>query len=76
MKCIKVIKEAKSYTLGEVRRVADVEADERVKTGIWKFVPKSEWKATKKTTKEETVISHDMGGSIEVKKEKKKKVSK
>jgi hypothetical protein len=75
MKCIKVIKEAKSYTLGEVRRVADVEADERVKTGIWKFVPKSEWKVSKKGKKEEVEISHDMGGSVEVKKEKKKKVS-
>jgi hypothetical protein len=75
MKCIKVIKEAKSYTLGEVRRVADVEADERVKTGIWKFVPKSEWKVSKKGKKEEVEISHDMGGSVEIKKEKKKKVS-
>lgn len=72
MKCIKVIKEAKSYTLGEVRRVADTEADERVKTGIWKFVPKSEWKSTKKTVKEETVVSHDMGGPVEVKKKNKK----
>ncbi len=76
MKCIKAIKETKSYKLGEIRRTDEVDADQKVASGIWKFVPKSEWKATKKTTKEETVISHDMGGSIEVKKQKNKKVSK
>jgi hypothetical protein len=37
------------------------------------FVPKSEWKANKKGKKEETVeVTHDMGGPVEVKKEKKK----
>ena len=46
-------------------------------SGVWKFVPKSEWKGNKKTQVVET--QHDMGGSYEVKVEKKKnnkKVSK
>jgi hypothetical protein len=75
MKCIAAIKETKSYKLGEIRRTDDIDADQKVASGIWKFIPKSEWKGSKRTTKEETVISHDMGGSVEVKKEKKKKVS-
>lgn len=75
MKCILAIKETKSYKLGEIRRTDDVDADQKVASGIWKFVPKSEWKTTKKSTKEDTVISYDMGGPVEVKKEKKKKVS-
>jgi hypothetical protein len=52
MKCIKCIKVAKGYELDEIRRVSDVDADERVKGGYWKFIPKSEWKlATRKPTK-------------------------
>ena len=45
MKCIKCIKVAKGYTLNEIRRVKDIEAEERVNNGYWKYVPKSEWKA-------------------------------
>jgi hypothetical protein len=49
MKCIKCIKVAKGYELNEIRRVSDIDADERVKGGYWKFIPKSEWKeATRK----------------------------
>ena len=52
MKCIKCIKVAKGYELDEIRRVSDADADERVKGGYWKFIPKSEWKlATRKPTK-------------------------
>jgi hypothetical protein len=76
MKCIVAIKETKSYKLGEIRRTDDIDADQKVASGVWKFIPKSEWKASKRSTKEETVVSHDMGGPVEVKKEKKKKVSK
>jgi hypothetical protein len=72
MKCIKAIKETKSYKLDEIRRVEDKEADERVKTGIWKFIPKSEWKLSRKKKIEVVESQHDMGGSYEVKKEKKK----
>ena len=48
MKCIKCIKVAKSYQLDEIRRVTDEDADDRVKGGYWKFVPKSEWKLARK----------------------------
>jgi hypothetical protein len=44
MKCIKVIKAAKSYELGDIRRVDNAEADIKVSTGYWAFCPKSEWK--------------------------------
>lgn len=77
MKCIKAIKETKSYSLGEIRRTDDQDAEEKVKSGVWMFIPKSEWKVTKKPVKQEVSVSHDMGGPIETKKEKKsKKVSK
>lgn len=53
MKCIKSIKETKTVKLGTIQRVADKEADVRVQTGEWKFIPKSEWKevSRKKTEK-------------------------
>ncbi len=44
MKCIKCIKVAKGYELDEIRRVDDKDAEDRVKGGYWKYVPKSEWK--------------------------------
>jgi hypothetical protein len=53
MKCIKVIKQAKSYELGEIRRVDNSEADLKVSTGYWAFCPKSEWKAVTRKPKTE-----------------------
>ena len=76
MKCIKCIKVAKGYELDEIRRIDDVEADERVKGGYWKFVPKSEWKALRKPTKSDVVTDQvtDVAElSIEEKKLKRKK---
>jgi hypothetical protein len=77
MKCIKCIKVAKGYNLDEVRRVADIDADEKVKGGYWKFIPKSEWKGTLKraVVKNDTVVSTDstVELSIEEKKLKRKK---
>jgi hypothetical protein len=51
MKCIKVIKAAKSYELGDIRRVDNAEADVKVSTGYWAFCPKSEWKAATRKPK-------------------------
>ncbi len=51
MKCIKVIKQSKSYELGEIRRVENSEADVKVSTGYWAFCPKSEWKAVTRKPK-------------------------
>jgi len=45
MKCIQAIKVTKHYELDEIRRVNDVEAEEKVNSGYWKFIPKSDWKA-------------------------------
>jgi hypothetical protein len=76
MKCIKCIKVAKGYELDEIRRISDIDADEKVKGGYWKFIPKSEWKATLKraVVKNDTVVSTDVAElSIEEKKLKRKK---
>ena len=74
MKCIKCIKVAKGYELDEIRRVSDVDAEERVKGGYWKFVPKSEWKATRKPVpKVEDKVEVNGELSIEEKKLKRKK---
>jgi hypothetical protein len=76
MKCIKCIRVAKGYEIDEIRRVSDVDADERVKGGYWKFIPKSEWKGTLKraVVKNDTVVSTDVAElSIEEKRLKRKK---
>ena len=76
MKCIKCIKVAKGYELDEIRRVSDIDADEKVKGGYWKFIPKSEWKGTLKraVVKNDTIVSSDEPElSIEEKKLKRKK---
>jgi hypothetical protein len=76
MKCIKCIKVAKGYEIDEIRRVSDIDADERVKGGYWKFIPKSEWKGTlkKAVVKNDTIVSPDEAElSIEEKKLKRKK---
>jgi len=54
MKCIKCIKVAKGYELDEIRRVKDDEAEERVKNGYWKYIPKSEWRISKGIVKKQT----------------------
>jgi hypothetical protein len=61
MKCIKCIRQTKSYDLDEIRRTDDQDAEEKVKSGTWKFIPKSEWKATlkKAVVKNDTVVSPD-----------------
>ena len=49
MKCIQAIKETKHYKVGDIRRVSESEAEEKVNTKYWKFVPKSEWKGKRET---------------------------
>ena len=75
MKCIKCIKVAKGYELDEIRRVDDIEADEKVKVGYWKFVPKSEWKLATRKVKVTQVVNEqpEVELSIEEKKLKRKK---
>jgi hypothetical protein len=61
MKCIKCIRQTKSYDLDEIRRTDDQDAEDKVKSGTWKFIPKSEWKATlqKAVVRNETIVSQD-----------------
>jgi hypothetical protein len=73
MKCIKCIKVAKGYQLDEIRRVSDEDADDRVKGGYWKFIPKSEWKlATRKLIKSVQVIEQPTEEVVELSIEEKK----
>jgi hypothetical protein len=73
MKCIKCIKVAKGYQLDEIRRVSDEDADDRVKGGYWKFIPKSEWKlATRKPIKSVQVIEQPTEEVVELSIEEKK----
>jgi len=75
MKCIKCIKVAKGYELDEIRRLSDEDADDRVKGGYWKFVPKSEWKLATRKVKVNEVVNEQPTEelSIEEKKLKRKK---
>lgn len=65
MKCIK------NTTTGNIIRVEDKQAFQMV-GNTWKYVSKDEWKKFVLPVSEEKEIRHDMGGSYEVKKEKKK----
>ena len=44
MKCIQAIKDNNSYKKGYIARVEDKEADLKVSTRYWSFIPKSLWK--------------------------------
>jgi hypothetical protein len=44
MKCIKTIKKTNSREIGEIIRIEENEAENKVKTGYWTYCPKSEWK--------------------------------
>jgi hypothetical protein len=75
MKCIKCIKVAKGYELDEVRRIDDKDAEDRVKGGYWKYVPKSEWKLATRKVKVNQIVNEqpEVELSIEEKKLKRKK---
>lgn len=44
MKCIQAVKDNNNYKKGFISRVEDKEADLKVSTGYWSFIPKSLWK--------------------------------
>lgn len=70
MKCIK-------NQNGEIRRVTEIEADEKVARYGWVFVPKSEWKALRpKPAEKKETISVDPNLSIEEKRLARKKKDK
>ena len=51
MKCIKCIRQTKTYDLGEIRRTDDIDAEQKVKSGNFKYIPKTEWKRSKGSVK-------------------------
>lgn len=60
MKCIEAIKPSKYYSQGDVIRVKETEADEKVSTGYWKYTPKSKMKSVKaETPVQETQVQDD-----------------
>lgn len=44
MKCIKSIKESYQNKVGEFKRVSDKDAEDKVKTGNWVYISKTEYK--------------------------------
>ena len=47
MKCIKAVKGTSNVPAGTIQRLADKEADKKVDSGYFKYIPKSEWKQLK-----------------------------
>ena len=58
MKCIQAVRETKYAKVGDIKRVSDIEANEKVYTKYWKFVPKSEWKGTRKISTDQMLKEH------------------
>lgn len=73
MKCIKAIKPLKNTEVGTINRINDVEAEARVLTGYWKYIPKSEWKAVAKPAKQVEVVVESDDTTIAEKQLKRKK---
>lgn len=75
MKCIKAIKSTKYSEIGDIKRVSEAEAEEKVETGYWVYVPKSEYKQsspTQKTDSNTNIVEED---SVKPKKSVKTKSS-
>lgn len=60
MKCIKAVKESK-HKVGEIIRISNVDAEERIKTGYWEYVSKSQWKEYKNPKEVEVKTSNETG---------------
>jgi hypothetical protein len=59
MKCIQAIRAGKHSEIGDIKRIDDIDAQEKVTSGYWKFIPKSEWKLATRKTKEVVVEVND-----------------
>ena len=51
MKCIKMIDSENEKEIGRINRINDKEAEVRVRSGMWEYIPKSEWKLATRNTK-------------------------
>jgi len=47
MKCIKSIRPSKNVEIGDIKRISNVESEEKVNSGYWKYIPKTEWKKSR-----------------------------
>ncbi len=68
MKCIQAIRETKYAKVGDIKRVSDAEANEKVDTKYWKIVPKSEWKGTRKISTDQMLKEHAVSEETKSKK--------
>ena len=66
MKTIKAIKATKYSAVGDIKRVTEVEAEEKVSTGYWKFIPKIEWKEATRKPKEVEVVNDQITDSVTI----------
>jgi hypothetical protein len=55
MKCIQSIKATKNVQVGTIVRISETEAESQVKSGYWKYIPKSEWKSSTRKKVENAV---------------------
>lgn len=68
MKCIKAVTNIGRYKKGDILRVIDKDADRRVSTGDWMFIPKSEFKGS-----DNKEVIHEVVEETKKKKSKKEK---
>ena len=68
MKCIKAVTNIGRYKKGDILRVIDKDADRRVSTGDWMFIPKSEFKGS-----DNKEVIHEVVEETKKKKPKKEK---
>jgi hypothetical protein len=66
MKCIKATRATKYSAVGDIKRVTDVEANEKVDTGYWKFVPKMEWKEATRKSKPVEVVNDQITDAVTI----------
>lgn len=71
MKCIKSIKATKNTELGVFVRTNEIEAERKVNSGNWVYVPKSEYKVWRKGGNvEEPQLTEETIKEVKVKKKK------
>jgi len=66
MKCIQAIKASKYSAVGDIKRVKEDEADEKVSTGYWKFVPKSEWKLATRNSQPVEAVNDQITDAVTI----------
>ena len=69
MKCVKSVRETKSSKIGDIVRISNNDANEKVSTGYWMYVPKKEWKEYSRKSNE---TSKETSKTIELKEKNKK----